>query len=155
MQVRDPLDQHQKIRHLSRLRRDLRKSAGKSSPAEPWRKAKENDKKREKEKRREISLLLHLSSRLPGPKLWTSHGSSDAPSKRGDAPRCVMFLFIPPSAVKVGGAWRWKKSQRKSASPTADGRDFPLKVTGGNECTFREMQQRISDADVRPSIVQP
>lgn len=46
----------------------------------------------------------------------------------------------------------------KSASPAADGRDIPLKVTGEKRCTFKEMQQRISDADVRAcsqSIVQP
>lgn len=60
-----------------------------------------------------------------------------------------IFIYPPPSAIKVGGEEEKKKSKMKSASPTADGRDIPLKVTGEKRCTFKEMQQRISDADVR------
>lgn len=57
-----------------------------------------------------------------------------------------IFIYFPPSAIKVGGE---EEKNMKSASPTADGRDIPLKVTGEKRCTFKEMQQRISDADVR------
>jgi len=38
VQVRDPLDQNQKIRHLSQLRLDFWESAGKSSSTKTWRK---------------------------------------------------------------------------------------------------------------------
>lgn len=68
--------------------------------------------------------------------------------QRGGMLHGMIFLFISPLSCKGWGCVEVKKSQRKSASPTADGRDFPRKVTGGNKCTFKEMQQRISDADV-------
>lgn len=75
------------------------KSAGKSSSTKPWRKNKKYDDEKSKKKKMEgksISLLLHLSSQFPGPKLWTSHGSSDAPSKRGCSTVCDIFIYFPP-----------------------------------------------------------
>ncbi len=59
---------------------------------------------KEKKMEGESISLLHLSSQFPGPKLWTSHGSSDAPSKRGCSTVCDICIYFPPSARKVGGA---------------------------------------------------
>ncbi len=59
---------------------------------------------KEKKMEGESISLLHLSSQFPGPKLWTSHGSSDAPSKRGCSTVCDISIYFPPSARKVGGA---------------------------------------------------
>lgn len=79
------------------------KSAGKSSSTKPWRKKKNMMMEKIKKMEGESISLLHLSSQFPGPKLWTSHGSSDAPSKRGCSTLCDIFIYHPPSAIKVGG----------------------------------------------------
>jgi len=60
------------------------------------------DKMMKKKKWKRINLLLHLSSQFPGPKLWASHGSRDAPSKRGVLHSKWYFYLFPPSAIKVG-----------------------------------------------------
>lgn len=104
VQVRDPLDQHQKIRHLSQLRQYFCKSAGKSSWAKPWRKApKERKRKKWKEKNERKSVFFYTCRRSFQVQ---SCGPAMAPVmllQRGGMLHGVWYFHLfPPSAVKVG-----------------------------------------------------
>lgn len=111
------------------------KSAGKSSSTKPWRKNKNMMMKKGKKKwKGRVSVFFYTCRRSFQVQ---SCGQAMAPVmllQRGGAPQCVIFLFISPLSYK---GWRWERRKKKSASPTADGRDVPLKVTGEKRCTFK------------------